>query len=142
MTAQTRRARVTAYVTLAIVLLVGIGLAVFVGPAVYSTRNNTDQVRVGNELAACRSEARADVDDASARLEVANSRLVSLLPEGIEAAMNDPARLERVLADARAAGADAEDALVSLQAATDRYRAAVVASRDAPERFLADCQGD
>lgn len=142
MTAQTRRARVTAYVTLVLVLSMGIGLAVFVGPAVYSTRNNTDQVRLGNELAACRSQARADVDDAAARLEVANTKLVALLPEGIEAAMNDPARLSALLERAQSASLDTEEALAGLQVATDRYRAAVVASRDTPEQFLADCQDD
>lgn len=108
-------------------------------PAIFSSRNNSDAVRQGNELAACRSEYRADIDDANTALAVANSRLVTLLPEGIAAAMDDPAGLVPVLDAATSARAEVDVALVELRAATDRYRVAVSESRADPEGFLAEC---
>lgn len=139
MSHETRTARLTAYVTLVAVLLLGLG-GLFVAPAVYSTRNSADEVRRSNELAACRSELRADIDDASTALEVANSQLLGLLPQGIDAAMTDPAGLAPLL-DQAAATRDAQTAaLDDLLAANARYRDAAELSAADPDAFLAECR--
>lgn len=141
MSHDTRAARLTAYITLVVVLLMGIG-GLLVTPAVYSARNNSDEVRRGNDLAACRSEARADIDDASTALEVANSKLVGLLPAGIAAAMSNPDSLDELLVEATAARDELDEALADLQDANARYRAAVELSTDNPDLFLEQCQED
>lgn len=141
MSHDTRAARLTAYITLVVVLLMGVG-GLLVTPAVYSARNNTDEVKRGNQLAACRSEARADIDDASTALEVANSKLVGLLPAGIAAAMSSPDSLDELLAEATAARDDLDQALAELQEANARYRTAVELSTDNPDLFLEQCQED
>lgn len=139
MSRDTRTARLTAYVTLVAVLALGLG-GLLIAPAVYSARNNSDEVRRSNELAACRSELRADIDDATTSLEVANSQLLGLLPEGIAAAMNDPALLDELLAQAQAASTAQDDAVAALLAANARYRDAAELSAEDPERFLQECQ--
>jgi hypothetical protein len=134
----TRTARLTAYVTLIAVLALGLG-GLLIAPAVYSARNNSDEVRRSNELAACRSELRADIDDATTSLEVANSQLLGLLPEGIAAAMNDPTLLDELLGQAQAATAAQDDAVNELLAANARYRDAAELSADNPDEFLRQC---
>lgn len=138
MSHETRTARLTAYVTLVAVLLLGLG-GLFVAPAVYSTRNSADEVRRSNELAACRSELRADIDDASTRLDAANAQLLGLLPAGIAAAMNDTGQLAGLLDQAQAATEAQSIAIDELMAANSRYRAAAELSADDPEAFLAQC---
>lgn len=139
MSSQTRLARWTAYVTLALVVALGLG-GLILAPAVFSARNNTDEVRRGNELAACRSEMRADIDDATAALEVANSQLVGMLPEGLAAAMNNPEQLQALLEQATAARADVDQAVADLVAANARYRESVELSTSNPDEFLERCR--
>lgn len=128
MTTQTRRARVTAYVTLMVVLLMGIGLAVFVGPAVYSTRNNTDQVRRGNEMAACRSLLAYEVNTAKAELDI-------LFAEGLQAVVAEDDAATAELAEQIPGRAKA------VRLALESQRVGNELSRDEPEAFLAQCEG-
>lgn len=138
MSHETRTARLTAYVTLVAVLLLGLG-GLFVAPAVYSARNSADEVRRSNELAACRSELRADIDDASTRLDAANAQLLGLLPAGIAAAMNNTDQLAPLLEQAQTATEAQSIAIDELMAANSRYRSAAELSADDPEAFLAQC---
>lgn len=126
MTRQRRQANVLAVLTL--VMTVGILiLAATALPAVFEGRDNTAAVQRGNDLAACRSEARSLIDDA-------NKNISLLIIRGLRAtAEGDDEQLAAIVAESR----QAERALID---ATAAYRRAVRESVAHPSRFLEECR--
>lgn len=110
------------------ILVLGSALMLVIAlPAIFSAENNSDQIRDGNEMAACRSIYRAKIDDASANLQI-------VIAQGLQAiAKDDEAGLDEAVLGL------AETELM-LQRATDDYTDAVNRSSADPEAFLADCE--
>lgn len=95
-------------------------------PAIFSSRNNTNAVLQGNEMAACRSLLAYDVNSSKAELDV-------LFGDGLRAAVLDrdgevEALAERIPAASR-----------KLRAALEAQRVGNELSRDNPEAFLLQC---
>ncbi len=123
-------------------------------PAIFSSSNNSDQVRRGNELTTCRADFVADVEDADgalsaakARLLIADSDQLSLLPQGLAAALENPDEIGPILDRSiggqeaiEAAQVDVLAAVESLFAANEARREANRRSREDPEGFLAECK--
>lgn len=154
MSGQTRQAKWLAVGTAAGVLVMLI-VALWQYPAVLAARDNSDEVRRGNEMAACRSEIRTQTLDrahtqlaiAQTSLDNANSTVVSLLPAGLAAAMLDPDQVQPVLAEAivateavSTAGDDVSRAITELEDASRSFEQAVAESRLDPDRFLERCR--
>jgi len=123
-------------------------------PAIFSSSNNSDQVRRGNELTTCRADFVSNVDEADGQLSAAKARLLiadsdqlSLLPEGLAAALQDPDSVGPILAESiagqeaiEAAQADVLEKVDELFAAVEARREANRRSRVEPEEFLAECK--
>ena len=110
------------------VLTAGSVIMLFIAvPAIFSSKNNTNAVLQGNEMAACRSLLAYDVNSSKAELDV-------LFGDGLRAAVLDQDdEVERL-------AADITDASQKLRAALEAQRAGNELSRDDPEAFLAECQ--
>lgn len=140
MSHDTRVARLTAYIALVAVLALGVG-GFLVTPAILRTQTTTAEVRRSAEVAACRAQLRADIDDASAALEVATARLVASVPPAVLAASGGtPGEVQAALDEHRALVADVERLVDQLETATAEYRAAADQGLDDPDGFLARCR--
>lgn len=127
-----------ASIATALLMLVGGVIAV---PKILSSASTTKAVARGNELTACRATARAEVDDAAARLQSARALLDTLTNQGLEAAARqDRAALRALVAEL----APAREAVVAqagqLDATTSHYKTVVALSRDDPTKFLNLCR--
>ena len=112
------------------ILVLGSAMMLIIAlPAIFSAENNSDQVRNGNEMAACRSIYRAKIDDASANLQV-------VISQGLQAlARDDDAALDQAVVGL----AETEN---RLKQATNDYTDAVNRSSEDPDQFLAECRGE
>ena len=126
------------------VLTAGSLIMLFIAvPAIFSSRNNSDAVKQGNELATCRSEFNAAIQLAQDGVEDARAERDNLVLNGLAAsATGDKAALAAV-AD------DKDDAIEAIRVAraiktraVEEYADAVTMSRMQPEQFLAKCTGD
>lgn len=129
-------------ITILVVLSILVAILVVLGtPAVISTSNTTAEVREGNAVAACRSEAGSVVTAARTQLDVSNARLNVLVSQAIQSAIEEdqPSLLETnaALPGARDAVTAAE---VELADAIDRYRNLLELSREDPSAFLSLCE--
>ena len=95
-------------------------------PAIFSSRNNTNAVLQGNEMAACRSLLAYDVNSSKAELDV-------LFGDGLRAAVLDQDEEVEALAGLIPA------ATAKVRAALELQRAGNELSRDNPEAFLLQC---
>lgn len=110
------------------ILVLGSALMLVVAlPAIFSAENNSDQVRDGNEMQACRSTYRAKIDDASANLQI-------VIAHGLQAIAQDD---DEGLNEAVLGLAETE---LQLKRATEDYTDAVNRSSSDPEAFLAECE--
>jgi hypothetical protein len=111
-------------------------------PAIFSSRNNSDAVRRGNELAACRSEFNAEVASAQDAVEDARAERDNLVIYGLAAtATGDDDALTQLVEQTPAAVEAIERARAVKTQAVEAYAAAVRKSRDEPAEFLAECEG-
>ena len=140
MSHDTRVARLTAYIALVAVVCLGVG-GFLVTPAVLQTQTATAEVRRAAEVAACRAQLRADIDDASAALEVATAELVASVPPAVlSAAGADPAEIQAALDEHEQLVAEVNRQVERLEAATGEYRAAADQGLDDPDGFVARCR--
>ena len=110
------------------VLVLGSAVMLVVAlPAIFSARNNTDEVRRGNEMAACRALLAYDVNSAKADLDI-------VFALGLQAAVADDDVSLRQQADLIP-----ERAKV-LRDALEAQRVGNELSRDDPDAFLEECQ--
>lgn len=117
---------------LAVVAILVLGSAVMLVvalPAIFSARNNTDEVKRGNEMAACRALLSYNVNAAKADLDI-------VFALGLQAAVaeDDDALQGQV-------GQIPERAKV-LRDALEAQRVGNELSRDDPAEFLIRCQED
>lgn len=121
-----RRVTHLLWLTLAVAVVL-ITTMVLLIPATFAARNNADQVARGNDLAACRSSFRAEVD-------LANSLGFTIILEG----------LALLAADDREALGDLAGQVPTIREhiveATLEYNSAVERSQDDPDGFLRDCR--
>lgn len=110
------------------VLVLGSAVMLVVAlPAIFSARNNTDEVRRGNEMAACRALLAYDVNSAKADLDI-------VFALGLQAAVaDDDATLQQQ------ADLIPERAKI-LRDALEAQRIGNELSRDDPDAFLTECQ--
>ena len=112
----------TAAITATILIIGSVTLWQTIG-----ARASSDQIRRSAEVAACRSELRAEIDLVAARInDVFLSGLVAV-------AADDDAQLARAVAHA-------PDLLAEAREVTDAYAAGVRLSRTDPDRFIRDCR--
>lgn len=110
------------------VLVLGSAVMLVVAlPAIFSARNNTDEVRKGNEMAACRALLAYDVNSAKADLDI-------VFALGLQAAVADDDATLRQQADL------IPDRAKVLRDALEAQRVGNELSRDDPEAFLRECQ--
>lgn len=115
---------------LAVVAVLVLGSAVMLVvalPAIFSARNNSDEVKRGNEMAACRALLSYDVNAAKADLDI-------VFALGLQAAVADDDTTLRTQADLIP-----ERAKV-LREALEAQRVGNELSRDDPGAFLIHCQ--
>lgn len=120
----------------------------------FTGANNSDQVKQGNQISACRSSAHIGIDNANATVSgantsqgIADSQLQELIATGFGAvAVGDTATTNEVIAMKQQAFAriDRADTAVdqaekALHAATATYQKAVTLSLHDPAKFLRDC---
>lgn len=138
-TKQDRAVNVIGVLTLVVTIGVLILAAVSI-PILLDTSNNADQVRRGNEIAACRAEIRSHVDLAIGAVLASKAELDLLTNRGFEASMRgDDAELALIVGQAPAARDEVVLSIDALNAAVDRYAEATTASVDDPDAFLASC---
>lgn len=115
---------------LAMVAILVLGSAVMLVvalPAIFSARNNTDEVRKGNEMAACRALLAYDVNSAKADLDI-------VFALGLQAAVADDDVTLRQQADL------IPERAKILRDALEAQRVGNELSRDDPTAFLRECQ--
>ena len=115
-----------AWATLVLVIVVGV-IVIAVGWQASNAADNSSEVARGNEVAACRAQSRAAIDEADKTISV-------LVLRGLRAAaLSD----QETLREVAAASLPAEKALSS---ATQRYRRDVDLSVHDPATFLEECR--
>jgi len=148
--------RLTVVMILSGILAAGmIVLFVVAVPAIFSSKDNSSQVRQGNELAACRSEFNARVVEAQDKVEEARDGVDdaradrdNLVLMGLAASATGDDAFLATLAQATPAVIDAiaaarvvkNSARSEKEEAVRQYAAAVRRSSDDPIEFLAECQ--
>jgi hypothetical protein len=96
-------------------------------PAIFSSNDNSSQVKQGNEMAACRSLLAYEVNSAKAELDI-------LFALGLQAAVTDnDAQLEEL-------AALIPDGAAKVRTALEQQRVGNELSRDDPGQFLVDCE--
>ena len=117
---------------LAVVAILVLGSAVMLVvalPAIFSARNNTDEVKRGNEMAACRALLAYDVHWAKADLDI-------VFALGLQAAVADDDDTLKTQADL------IPDRAKALRDALEAQRVGNELSRDDPGEFLIRCEQD
>jgi hypothetical protein len=110
------------------VLVLGSAVMLVVAlPAIFSARNNTDEVRRGNEMAACRALLAYDVNSAKADLDI-------VFALGLQAAVADDDVTLRTQADL------IPERAKLLRDALEAQRVGNELSRDDPAAFLRECE--
>ena len=139
------------------VLTAVLAVTILVIVAVYvpGLAGRTAEIRRTADLAACRSQAAAEVTEARTRFDVARAdrdtvatHLTAATNEGLAAAVaGDTAALDRLLDLVPSIRQDLIDAELLVVAATDElreasdlYRVRVIESREDPDRFLRECR--
>lgn len=126
------------WLTLAFVLTV----LVLVAVTVPSIRSDTRASRRTDDLASCRAEFRAKIDDATVVLADATADVQTQLSAAVVASIRqDPTTLQLIAEELAAAESAKHAAIDNLYAASDNYKAAVTRSREAPGDFLDACKG-
>jgi hypothetical protein len=128
----------------AFVVLITVGLLVFAAiavPSILTSANNTDSVKRGNDISACRAVARSTLDDLTGAVQNDRTEVELLTNVGLEASVKrDPVRL----ADVIAKSGPARDLLAAdtkaLSDATDKYVHLIKMSQQNPDGFLATCK--
>lgn len=146
-----RSTRWLGWATLALVA----GTLMIVGRFGPTLLTNSENARRTDDLAACRAEARAEIDaadirvaEASLALLGANTSVSTALALGLVALQqNDDAAvaaqvsdIQQSSIDALKAKADSDAAIDDLRAAASNYGESVVLSREDPDGFLQACR--
>lgn len=122
-------------------LVVAMAMMVLAGLTIPGLVANTEANRRTDDLAACRAEARAGIDEADIELATATARVQALVAVGLSAAVGeDVESLQQVIGQIQAATATVNEAIDELTLAADRYADAVTLSREDPDRFLYLCE--
>jgi hypothetical protein len=112
-------------------------LAVLFVPNIAS---NTEASRRTDDLASCRAEFRAKIDEANFQVSIAIGEAQSGLSEAVVASIRqDPTTLALIAADITTAEDHKAEAYVQLKLANDAYKTAVELSNDDPDEFLRQC---
>lgn len=120
-----------------------VGAVLVVGAWSQSAANNSDQVRRGNELAACRGDVFATLTDADAALDQARADWDLVYGDGLVAVLeNDEAAQAAAVAAIPVAAENVSAAREQVRAASDAYREAARLAVEDPEALLAACRGD
>lgn len=124
-----------------VVTLLTLVLLVVTTPRIFSSANNSEEVRRGNEIAACRSQWRTRVDDAMSQVLAKKSELDILTNEGLQASVaKDNDALLATTLEAPEKRDAVMTAVNNLTTAIDDYRAAVDKSIDDSDAFLTECR--
>lgn len=135
-----KRLNILLIVTTAVTILT-LCLLVITTPRIFSSASNSEEVKKGNEIAACRSHWRSYVDDAIGDVLAKKTELDVLTNEGLEASVSGDraALLENTLK-----APEKRDAVIlavnNLTTAIDDYRIAIEKSIDDPQAFVAECR--
>lgn len=130
-------------IMLGITLLLVATTMLLAGLTIPDIVSNTESGRRTDDIAGCRAEYRADVDDATVILFDAYGDVQSGLSEAVIASIRqDPTTLALVAAELAAAEKAKAQSVDALFVANDTYRAAVELSQTDPQAFLDECHGD
>lgn len=111
------------------------------GYAAQTAANNSDQVRRGNELSACRSDAYGRVAWTAQQLDQARADLDVLVATGLDAALtDDDAEMQSVLDRIDTATAEVQARAVEAREAAVAYVEATQLAATDPDRFLDQCR--
>jgi hypothetical protein len=128
--------RIVGYLTVVLVTV----MVVMTGLTIPGIVSNTTSAQRNDNLASCRAEFRAKVDDANIVLLNAFGEVQTGISEAIVASIRqDPTTLALIAADLQTAEAAKHEALVELTDAAADYSDAVRRSRIDPDGFLDDC---
>lgn len=117
-------------------------LAVIAIPLILSTASDAEQANSTSSVTACRSEARAIVDDAISGALTRNSELLGTISRLTEAgASRNAAAVESLSVEAEANRQALAAATAELTAATQTYNEAIRLSIEAPDEFVKTCDG-
>jgi hypothetical protein len=117
-------------------------LALVAVPLILTTANNAEKASSVGSVTACRSEARAIVDDAISSALNSNSELLGTISRLTEAgASRNATEVETLSAEAEANRKALAAATTELTAATQTYNEAIRLSIEAPDEFLKTCDG-
>lgn len=124
-----------------IVTLVTLMVAALIYPQASTGADNTRAQLRSDELAACRSTYRAEIDDASLILAIAQARSDEVIRRGLAAfaADNEPL-LDELVAEGLEVDESITSAIEAVAAANSAYGRAVALSATSPDVFLRQCQ--
>lgn len=116
-------------------------LAALIYPQVSSSSAGIEAQRESDQITACRSAYRADIDTAVLRLAIAQSASDELIRRGLAAvALRDRELLNEIAHEAERVDEAINDAVVNAARANDAYAQAVEQSAQDPDAFLASCK--
>jgi hypothetical protein len=102
--------------------------------------SNTEASRRTDDLASCRAEFRAKIDEANFQVSIALGEAQSGLSDAVVASIRqDPTTLALIAAEITTAEDRKAEAYVQLKLANDAYGAAVELSNEDPDEFLRQC---
>lgn len=137
-----RRLNFLVVIASAVALIVLVLLPIMV-PKMLSTASATTAIKRGNEMNSCRASYRAQVDDASARLQTSRARLDVATSEGLTAiADHDDAAFRAAIAKSGEARSKVITDAQALSDTTDRYSDLVRESREHVATFLKLCRSE
>jgi hypothetical protein len=115
-------------------------LAALIYPQVTSSSAGIEAQADSDQIAACRSSYRAEIDTAVLRLAIAQSRSDELIRRGLAAvALRDRETLDEIAHEAERVDERIEQAVNDAARANDAYARAVEQSAEDPDAFLASC---
>lgn len=133
------------FVVMLLSVMTFLGLLVFAVisvPATLASNDNSSQVARGNDLAACRSQANADVTDKRTDLDLALAHSASLQDQFLIqiGGPRDPKAYVALFAKIADAQHRLDTTAAALKASNAAYQVAVDLSAADPDQFLRNCQ--
>jgi len=124
----------------AILTVFTVVLAIVAIPMMLGTAESADRASSSSALTACRSEARATVDDAISTALARNSDLLATISRLSEATADRDTNVEGLSLEAEADRVALAEATIELTEATRVYNDAIRLSISSPEEFVRRCE--
>lgn len=124
----------------AILTVFTVVLAIVAIPMMLGTAESADRASSSSALTACRSEARAAVDDAISTALARNSDLLATISRLSEATADRDTNVEGLSLEAEADRVALAEATIELTEATRVYNDAIRLSISSPEEFVRRCE--